>query len=118
MALQNRSPQLDNRELYRFHIGNECDPKRTSVAVNAYMAIGFTDEMHDLYPWAGQSYQQTAMLSLGDRTANEFRYHNPEQIFRTNCTYQPSRGPTGYYSPQRSAAEDNCQQAFCLSYAE
>ena len=66
LFMQNQPPQLDNQTLYRFRIGRENDAARSSTSVNAHMAIGFTDEMHGLYPLATQSYQQAAMLSIGN----------------------------------------------------
>jgi len=67
-AMQTSPPKLDNSELYGFRIGNENDPDRTSALVNAHMAIGFTAEMNDLYPFAIGSFEQTAMLSIGDES--------------------------------------------------
>ncbi len=66
LALQNQPPELSNQTLYGFLIGNEWDANRTSADINAHMAIGFTDEMHSLYPFGTNSFQQTAMLSVGD----------------------------------------------------
>ena len=64
--MQSQPPQLDNQTLYGFGIGHENDPTRTGTPVNAHMAIGFSDEMHDLSPLPGQACLQTAMLSIGD----------------------------------------------------
>jgi N-acetylmuramic acid 6-phosphate etherase len=89
-ALQRQPPQLDNREIHRFRIGNECAPERSGAAVNAHMAIGFADEMRDLYPAASQSYQQAAMLSIGEAALTEtppephfhFPLHLPDSPLR------------------------------------
>jgi N-acetylmuramic acid 6-phosphate etherase len=80
--MQTKPPRLDNQALYGFRIGHENDLARSSTPVNAHMAIGFTDEMHDLTPLAGQAYQQTAMLSIGDPgaltgTPPKHRFHFP-----------------------------------------
>lgn len=68
-ALQSEPPELDNAAIHQFRIGQEWDPDRTNTDVNAHMAIGFTDEMRTLFPFAESSFQQTAMLSIGDTDA-------------------------------------------------
>lgn len=77
-ALQDHPPKLDNQELYGFRIGHETEQDRPGT----HMAVGFTDEMDDLYPFAGHSFSQTAMLSVGDTallstTPPEHHFHCP-----------------------------------------
>ncbi len=78
-ALQNHPPDLSNQALYGFCIGNEWDADRSNTHINAHMAIGFSDEMHNLYPFGTNAFQQTAMLSIGN--AAQITGTTPKQHF-------------------------------------
>lgn len=88
-ALRENPPQLDNRQIYQFQIGNEVDPSRTANAEATLMIIGFQDEMEDLVQSSrrvfGGQFDRTALVSLGApddlrSVAGEDRFPLPLEI--------------------------------------
>ena len=83
-ALREQPPQLDERQIHQFQIGNEADASRTAGPEATLMIIGFQDTMEDLVQssrrvFAGQ-FARTALVSLGNSegpatVAGEDRFH-------------------------------------------
>jgi len=80
-ALRSHPPKLDNEELYRFRIGNECDASRTVASDSALVTIevgagtGLWQAARERF---GADYTQTAALTIGpaeERRDGDDRFH-------------------------------------------
>ncbi len=71
-ALQANPPQLDNRRIHRFEIGNETDRSRTQAPDSALVAIEIGDRAVQLQKDAVQAfetgYSRKAVLAVGEMT--------------------------------------------------
>jgi N-acetylmuramic acid 6-phosphate etherase len=79
-ALQANPPKLDNSEIYRFQIGNELDPSRTSAPDSALVSINVGGSAVQGTPYGGAGYQRTAALTVGMEAASpavEQHFHVP-----------------------------------------
>jgi len=89
-ALQDKPPQLDNAEIYKFRIGNEPDPSRTDAPDSALVMIAVGDESEHLIRAGlegfGSQYKKTAAIIIGPSTAT---LHTNE-LFQFQCNLPDS----------------------------
>ena len=82
-AIQANSPKLDNDEIYRFRIGNEPDPSRTSAPDSALVFIKIGRDLAlSNHPSSiiHRQYKRTAAITLGgtpDSLNVDERFHFP-----------------------------------------
>lgn len=85
MSLQADPPKLDNKEIYRFRIGNEPDPSRTDAADAALVVMGTSDEARGLSAESlqrfGGSFAKRAAITVGP----EARPLDVDERFHFSC---------------------------------
>ena len=70
MALQTNPPKLDNSEIYRFQIGNEPDPSRTSAPDSALVFIDVGGNGVHGTPYGRAGFKRTAAITVGPEAAS------------------------------------------------
>jgi N-acetylmuramic acid 6-phosphate etherase len=64
-ALQTNPPKLDNDEIYRFQIGNEPDPSRTSAPDSARVSVDAGENGVHGTPCGRAGFKRTAAVTVG-----------------------------------------------------
>ena len=68
-AMQTSPPKLDNNEIYRFQIGNEPDPSRTSAPDSALVFVEVGGNGVHSTPYGGAGFNRTAAITVGVEAA-------------------------------------------------
>jgi N-acetylmuramic acid 6-phosphate etherase len=68
LPLQANPPKLDNEEIYRFRIGNEPDPSRTSAPDSLLVFVG--DPSNYESSISNHQYRRTSAITFGPRAAS------------------------------------------------